>query len=167
MSRTIDLTDAGFGLTSERHLFIARLVREFDPNLSLRRIQSSDPQFPHAMSFNPPREFGIWEENVGPGHPNWVFLVPESAVDERIVARLYENDFKRLGGAEGASTKLLAMHTAHERAKLKAHEEMMAERREEMLGVAELAAKKNSFRHTIAGREVIIGDTVRPVRSHQ
>lgn len=164
MPKALDLTDLGHGLTSEKHLFIARLVREFDPNLSLRRMRDSDPMYAHAMSFDPPRIFGVWEEHVGPGHPNWVFIIPESAVDERVIARLYENDFRRLGGAKGASTKLLAMHAANERAKRKAHGELMAERREEMLGIAELAAKKNAFRHRINGEDVIIGETIRPVR---
>lgn len=166
MTRSLDLADAGHGLTTEKQFFIARLVRELDPNLSLRRIQSSDPMFAHAISFKPPRLYGVWEQNVGPGHPNWVFLVAESAVDERIIARLLENDFKRVGTTE-AMSKLHALHAANDAAKRKQREELEAERREEMVGIAELARKKDTFRHRIGGRDVIIGDTVRPVRTHQ
>lgn len=164
MTRALDLTDVGHGLRTEKQLRIARMLREYNPRLSLRRIPESDPAFAAGMQFDPPRVFGVYEENVADHLPNWVFTVAEMSIDERLLARVAENDFARGGGATKMWNKFLALKTAQELEKRARQEEIMAAREEEMLGVAKLAEKRSTFRHRINGELMQIGDTIRPIK---
>ena len=160
MARAYDLSGMAHGLTTERQLHIHRLLQEYDPNLSLRRIPERDP------AFRPPRVFGVYEEHVGPGQPHWVFTLAEYSIDERILARVRENDFQRLGGAKGAWDKFMALKTAQEESRKKAELERQLEREEQMLAIGRMSDKKSTVRHIINGEEYIIGDTLRRPRTH-
>lgn len=159
MSRAIDLSGSGHGLTTEKQLRINRLLQQYDPNLSLRRIPERDP------AFRPPKVFGVFEENVAPGEPNWVFTLAEYSIDERILARIRENDFKRLNAA-GQWDKFAALKSAEEQVKAQQELEQRQARNDEIRDFARLADRKSVMRHTINGEEFIIGDTVRRARTH-
>lgn len=159
MTRAFDLSGMQHGLTTERQLHIHRLLQDYDPNLSLRRIPERDP------AFRPPKVFGVYEEHVGPGQPNWVFTLAEYSIDERILARVRENDFRRLN-ADGQWDRLMALKAAQDESRRKAQAEVQLERDNEMRAIGRMAAEKSSFRHTINGEEFIVGDTLRRPRTH-
>lgn len=163
-SRAFDLSSAGHGLRTERQHHIAQMVRDIDPRLSLRRIPENDPAFEYGARLNPQKLFGVWEENVSHELSNWVFTLAEMSIDERVPARLIENDLRRSGASERIA-KLEAFERANEASRLKQQAEMMAEREDEMRVIGELAGRKSTIRHRINGEDFIIGDTVRPVRS--
>ncbi len=163
-SRAVSLSGMGHGLTTEKQLHINQMLVDYSGGkLSLRRIPESDPAFRYGMQLTPPKIFGVYEENVAAGQPNWVFTLAEMSIDERVLARIIENDLSR-GGADAHRAKFEAFERAQQASKLKAHAEMMEEREDEMLTIGRLAAKKHTFRHRIGGEDVIIGDTIRPAR---
>ena len=159
MARAMDLSGLGHGLTTEKQLHIGKLLHDYDPNLSLRRIPERDP------AFRPPKVFGVWEENVAPGQTNWVFTLAEMSIDERVLARIVENDMRRQG-ASAQFAKMMAIQGAAAASKAKKEADQMAEREEEMIGIGRLAARKHTFRHVLRGQQVVIGDTIRPVRKN-
>lgn len=163
MSRTIDLGGLGYGLTTEKQLHINRLLQDYDPHLSLRRIPEGDPAAIAGAKFTPPKVYGVWEDNVAAGQPNWVFTLAEMSIDERVLARIASNDMQKVG-ADKRMANFMALQGAAEASRMKKQIDLEAERREEMIGIGELAGRKTSFRHTLNGEDVIIGDTIRPAR---
>jgi len=154
----------GNGLTNERHLHINRMLQDYsNGKLSLRRIPENDPAFAYGAKLTPPKLYGVWEERVAAGQPNWVFTLAEMSIDERVLARVMENDLSRQGVPE-RQAKMEALTRANEASKYKAEADRMAEREDEMLTIGRLAGKKSTIRHRINGEDVIIGDTVRPRR---
>jgi len=76
-SRAIDLSGMGNGLTNERHLHINRMLQDYsNGKLSLRRIPENDPAFSYGAKLTPPKLYGVWEERVAAGQPNWVLPSP-------------------------------------------------------------------------------------------
>ena len=158
-----DFRDSAHGLTTERHFHINRMLMDYSPKLSLRRIAENDPAFAAGAKLNPPKIYGVWEDNVSAGQPNWVFTLADMSIDTRVLARIMENDMKRVGVDE-RKAKLIALGRAEEAGRLKLQADRMEERREEMIGLGKLAGKKNTIRHTFAdGQKVIIGDRIEPV----
>lgn len=156
-----------YGLTTEAQLHVARLVEAYDPNLSLRRLPERDPAAIAGAKRPTPHTFGIFERNVAPGQPNWVFTMPESAVTPfRVMSRIRENDLHR-GGVSAHAAKFQAQLEAKAATDRAADQARAEERREEQLGIAELAQRKTSFKHRMPnGDLVVIGDRVRTVRRH-
>jgi hypothetical protein len=147
----VDFRTSAYGLTSAKHAAINDLVRAYNPRLSLRRIPTSDP------AFTPQKPYGVFEEGVDPRTTPWVFTLAEMSIDERVVARLYENDFARAGASE-QHAKMLALRAAQETAALREEAERDADRREEMIAIGRLADKRSQFRHRFAdGTTQIIG----------
>jgi len=159
-----DFRDSAYGLTTERQHHINAMLRDYsNGKLSLRRIAENDPAFQVGIKMNPPKVFGVWEEGVAADQPNWVFTLAEMSIDERVLARIMENDMKRTGVTERMA-KMMAIGRANEASKLKREAEIMAERREEMLGLGKIMEKKSVVTHTINGVKVRIGDRVVPVQ---
>jgi hypothetical protein len=158
-----DFRDSAHGLTTERHFHINRLLMDYSPNLSLRRIAENDPAFAFGASLNPPKIYGVWEDGVASSQSNWVFTLADMSIDTRVLARIMENDMKR-SGVDERKAKLVALGRAEEAGRLKQQMNRMEERREEMIGLGKLAGKKSTIRHTFAnGEKVIIGDRIEPV----
>lgn len=153
---TTDFRDLGYGLTSEREFLTNKLVHDYDPRLSFRRIPEGDPYY---TAENP---WGVWEEGVAPGLSPWAFTV--NYCDDRVIARLIEADLLREGASERIA-RIEAMNRASEASKMRQQLDEMEARREEMEGVARLATSRTTIRHRINGEDVIIGDKIRPVRS--
>lgn len=159
-----DFRDSAYGLTTERQQHINRLLRDYsEGKLSLRRIAENDPAFAAGMKLNPPKVFGVWEENVASGQPNWVFTLAEMSIDERVLARIMENDMKRMGATDRMA-KMMAIGRANEASKLKAQLEIQEARREEMLGLGKIMEKKSVVTHTIDDVKYRIGDRMMPVK---
>ena len=106
----------------------------------------------------------MWEENIAEGQVHWVFTLAEMSIDSRVLARVAENDMKKHGATEKFA-KMMALKGAEEASKAKVAMDRQQALDEEMIGIGKLAARKSTFRHTINGRDMIIGDTVRPVRT--
>lgn len=160
MSKLVDFNDIANGLTTEKQRHIAQMVRDASGGLlELKRIPEGDP------AFRPPHVYGVYERNVAAGLSHWVFTLMEMSIDERVVARVLENDMRRHGANEKMA-KYLAFENANKASELKVQAEKMAEREDEMKTIGKLAGKHSAFRHTINGQDVIIGDTIRPVRRH-
>jgi len=164
----IDLGAHAAGLDSERLRYYGKLIDEMYPEVELRRIPHDDRIMPWAAAQNPPHEFGIWERNVGTHAfggvlSNWVFTFAEASVDDRIIARLLEADMRRQGASER-----VAKVEAQRRTKIATEQatfmRKFEERREEMIALGEMAGRKDTIRHKIGGEDVIISDTLRPVR---
>lgn len=167
---TIRLDEHALGLDHPDLVRIHRLINDYDPNLSLRVIPPGDPIREWASQQSPPRDYGVWENNVdtsgfGGGLSNWVFTIARAQIDERTFARVLEADFRRRGVPERMA-KLKAFDAAQDLSRKRGLMEKFEERREEMIGLGALARNKSTLRHTIRGEDVIIGDTVRPVRTH-
>lgn len=163
MARAHDLTGIEYGLTTERMLHINAILHDYDRNLSLRRIPADDPAAVYGATLNPPKLYGVYEENVAPGQPNWVFTLAEMSIDERVIARVMENDLAR----EGMSVKVAkqqAIMRAQEASRLKVDMDRNAERREEQLFIGRAVDSNKAVRMNLEGRDVIIGDTIRPAR---
>lgn len=161
---THDFRDSAYGLSTERQFHINRMLQDYSRGkLSLRRIAETDPAFKAGMQMNPPKVFGVWEEGVAPGETNWVFTLAEMSIDERVLARVMENDMKRMGAPERMA-KLIAIGRANEASKLKRDAEIMEARREEMIGLGKIMEKKSVVRHTINGQKVRIGARVEAVK---
>lgn len=160
----MDLGAHAYGLHGERQIRINQMLQEYNPKLSLRRIGENDPAFRAGQRFDPPRVLGVWEEPVERGESNWVFTLAEISVDDRILARIFENDFAKNGGAKGKYSKLLAMRQAEEYGRLKKDRDKIEERRDDMISMGKLARIHGPVRVNINGEDLILGDTIRPVR---
>lgn len=159
-----DFRDSAYGLTNERQHHINGMLRDYSKGkLSLRRIAENDPAFQAGMRLNPPKVFGVWEDGVAPGEPNWVFTLAEMSIDERVLARIMENDMKRMGASDRMA-KMMAIGRANEASKLKREAEIMAARREEMVGLGKIMEKKSVVTHIIDGVKYRIGDRLVPVK---
>jgi len=166
----IRLDEHAYGLDDERLVRIHRLLNDYDPNLSLRAIPPGDPIAPWAAQQG--HDYGVYESGVahsaehhGGNMTNWVFTLAKHEVDDRVIARVLEADFRRNGVEER-----IARHKAHEEAtklsQLRALMDKQEARRDEMLALGEMSRHKATIRHKIHGEDVIIGDTVRPLRTH-
>lgn len=155
MAKYLEFT--GYGLTTAKQVHINRIIKEYDPHLSLRRVPQNDPAYKPGEA-----EFGIFEEGVHASQRPWAFLVGEQSVDERLLARVMEADMTRQG-VPARMAKFMAIQKAAEQAKLDADRERIEERTEEMVGVAKMGDRTGDFTHTINGRKYRIGDMLRPV----
>jgi hypothetical protein len=154
----IDFNDIANGLLTEKARHIAQMVKDVSGGkLELRRIPENDP------AFRPPKVFGVWEFNVASDQTPWVFTLMEMSIDERVIARIIENDFKRQGASERFA-KLMAVEQAEKASSLKKYADKQAERKEEMLAIGKMSQYKSQFTHVINGEKVIIGDTIRSPR---
>lgn len=159
-----DLRDGQYGLTTERQFHVNHMLRDYSQGkLSLRRIAENDPAFAAGAKLNPPKMFGVWEEGVAPTETNWVFTLAEMSIDERVLARVMENDMKRMGASERMA-KMMAIGRANEASTLKQRAEEMEAKREEMIGLGKIMDKKSVVTHTIDGVKYRIGDRVVPVQ---
>lgn len=163
---THDFRDSAYGLTTERQFHINRMLQDYSPKLSLRRIPDGDPAFKEGMRHNPPKVFGVWEENVADGLPNWVFTLAEMSIDERVLARIMENDMAVVGG-DRRMAKYQALERANKASQLKQQAEIMAAKEEEMLGLGKIMEKKSVVHHTIDGVKYRIGDRLTPIQTRQ
>lgn len=164
----INLAEHSFGLRSEAELRINRMLRDYDPNLSLRRIPEGDPAFNAGRAKTPPHTHGVWEEGVNTLKGilgNWVFTLAEMSIDHRVLARIAEGDMRKHGVPEKIA-KLRAHQETAELERQRAMYDIIEERREEMEAIGRMARTKSTIRHRINGEDVIIGDTVRPLRAH-
>lgn len=153
-----------YGLITEPQKLLNRMLQDYDPYLSLRRIPENDPAFAAGMQHNPPRIFGVWEETSS-ASTKWAFTIPEISIQNpgAILARVAAGDMTKMSGKE----KLELLRKAQEATKLaerKVQAEKEAERREEMLFIASTA--KSRITHTLNGEKLILGDTVRSARTH-
>jgi len=159
-----DLAAHAFGLRTERQILTNQMLQDYNPKLTLRRIGERDPAFAAGQKFNPPRVLGVWEEPVARGETNWVFTLAEISVDPvRILARVAENDFSKANGKERFD-RLLAFKQLEEAVKLKELNDKNQERREEMITAGKLMRRNGTVRMKINGEDVLVGDTITPVR---
>lgn len=145
----VDFRTSAYGLTTEKHRQINDLLQAYSPRLSLRRIPTSDP------AFHPSKPYGVFEEGVDPRTSPWVFTLAEMSIDERVVARIYENDFAR-AGADAQMAKTLALRAAQENRQAQDEAERRAAARDEMMAIGRLAGEKSQFRHRFANGETLI-----------
>lgn len=163
----INLAEHSYGLRSEAEMRIHRMLQDYDPNLSLRRIPEGDPAFLAGRAKTPPHTHGVWEEGVitlgvlG----NWVFTLAEMSIDHRVLARIVEGDMRKHGVNEKMA-KLRAHQETAELERQRAMYDLIEERRDEMEAIGRMARTKSTIRHRINGEDVIIGDTVRSLRTH-
>ena len=83
-----DFNEYHFGLETEIQKRVNRILQDYNPKLSLRRIPDTDPAFMAGQKFNPPRIFGVWEDGVARGETNWVFTLAEMSIDDRVLRRI-------------------------------------------------------------------------------
>lgn len=159
---TVNFREAQYGLTTEIQRRINALLQAYNAKLSLRRIPEMDPAAIAGAKLNPPKTFGVWEENVDRDQSNWVFTLAEMSIDDRILRRIWENDFAN-AGADKRMARLLAENASAEMMRERANEEKMDARREEMMGIGKMAQHRDVIRHRINGEDFILGDTLRPV----
>jgi hypothetical protein len=126
------------------------MVQDYNPRLSLRRVPVGDP------GFNPERPYGVFEE-VGPGVRPWVFFLSESMINERVLARLYENDLSKQGVDERMA-KLIAFNAAQAKTQQAVVDETMAERQEQMLFLAKAGSRQSTVRLKVDGDDIIVAD---------
>jgi hypothetical protein len=154
-----------YGLTTEPQRLLNKMLQDFDPYLSLRRIPEGDPAFLAGRAFDPPRTFGVWEETSA-ASTKWVFTIPEISIQNPggVLARVAAGDMSKLSPAQ----KIQLLRDANQAAELgrqKANEEKMAERREQALFIA--SSRKSRLRHTLNGEEVVIDSHgIHPARNH-
>lgn len=155
---TMNLEHHVYGLDDPKLVHIHELLHDYDRNLSLRRIRPDDPVLNFTrMNAGPPHEFGVWEENVAPGQRNWAFTLPAMSVDERVLARVIENDMLRNGASERMA-RLQAFESAKEASRMKRELERRQERREEMEFIGRQSEYKSQFKHKFKdGRTLIVG----------
>ena len=158
-----DLSAHAFGLRTEMQVRINQMLQAYDPKLTLRRINTSDPAYAAGQKFTPPKEFGVWEEPVLRGETNWVFLLPESAIHGQVLVRVAENDFSRTNPHEKFN-RLLAEDQFRQAGMLKDQNDKFEEKRDQMMTVGKLARRHGAVRMKINGEDVILDDTIRPVR---
>lgn len=148
---------------NEKQRYIDEMLKQIDDRLSLRRIPEGDPAFLHGRTFDPPRDFGVYEEGVQGGASPWVFTLPEMSVDERIIARVALGDMSKTTPKQ----RMEALMRAQAEMKLKENTEA-AERQAELSEQAHFIANtsKTTIRHRINGEMRILGTDNRAVRSH-
>ena len=162
------LNETGHGLRTEREFRLHRMLQDYDRNLSLRRIPEGDPSFGQYQG-ELLITHGVWEEGVntmGGVISPWVLRVPEESLDDRLFARVIDGDMAKNGNADERTRKALALQQAEELGRTRALMDLLEERQDEMMTIGELARTKSTIRHRINGEDVIIGDTVRSVRTH-
>lgn len=165
----IDLGAHAAGLDSDRLRYYGKLISEMYPELELRRIPHDDRIMAWATQQAPPHTFGIWERNVGTHAfggvlTNWVFTLPEQAIDDRIIARLLEADMRRQG-ADERTAKMEALRRTKLATEQANFMRKFEERRDEMIALGRMAGTQSTIRHTIGGEDVIISDVIRPART--
>lgn len=145
-----------YGLETDAARRVNELLQAYSPRLTLRRVPTVDP------SFDPQKPFGVYEEGVRADREilsPWVFFLSEHSIDERILARIYENDMLR-HGVNATIAKNDALRRAQADAKKKLEDERLAAAQEEAVGLVKLMGRKTTVRHDFGdgnGR-VIIGD---------
>jgi hypothetical protein len=155
---------AEYGLSTEPQIFLNSLLRDYDPNLSLRRIPENDPAFREGIKENPPRIFGVYEE-TSTMESKWVFTIPEVSIQnpDAILARIVMGDHTKLSVPERMK-RLQAANAAVDAARAKRWEEIRQARHDELAFIA--SGKRNQLRHKINGEDVVISDgQIRSVRS--
>jgi hypothetical protein len=152
---TIDLRQHAFGLDTEAQRHVDRLLRDYDPNLSLRRVP---PTFP---AFRPDQPFGVYEEGIRGYQSPWVFFLSEAQIDHRVLARIVENDMHRDGNhAKDKMQSLVAAKQAEAASKALYRMEQDEQRTDEMRVLAKIASTQQVVRHRIGGELVRIGDEI-------
>jgi hypothetical protein len=161
----IDLGAHALGLETEHQIRTNQMLQDYNPKLSLRRIPEQDPAAIAGRRFNPPRIFGVWEDGVARGETNWVFTLAEvSIVPDRILTRIFQNDFARTNPKEKFDL-LLAQDRAAEALRMKKMVERQEESREDMIAAGKVMRRNGTVRMQINGEEWLVGDTIRPVRT--
>lgn len=151
-----------YGLEAPKQLHINQMLADVsNGKLSLRRLTGLAAEA--GLQKTPPHTYGVWEDGVAADQPNWVFTLWEGSIDERIIARVMESDFKRNGAPEQFA-KLVAHERARQASMAKADAEKLAAREDEMMAIGRLSKEKSTFTHRINGEKFIIGDTVRRAR---
>lgn len=145
-----------YGLDREDARIVNDLLHDYNPKLSFRRVPEADP------AFDPNKPWGVYEEGVNASREilsPWVFFVHDSAIDHRVLARIYENDFARQG-ANALVARNEAMKKALAQTQTRAREEIAEAGRDRALFLAKALQHKTAVRHDFGdgnGR-VIIGD---------
>lgn len=135
--RATDLRGYGHGLETETQRDVDRLLNDYDPNLSLRRIPERDP------AFSPEKPFGVYEEGTL-GLTPWVFTLAPYACDERVLARVAAGDMAKRGVVDEmakAQANALAAQAWRDRQRA----EDVQNRTDEMLSVAKLGERYSRF----------------------
>ncbi len=154
----LNLEQHANGIDSPELALIDKAVRAYHYSLSLRRVQPSDPDFTPSMPW------GIWEENVGPGQSNWVFMVPPGALTlENVLGRIRAGDMVK-EGADPRAARHEAMAMAAQVAERARYQDMMEQRRDEMVFVGK--TPKSSIRMKINGEDRIIDSEARSPRTY-
>lgn len=146
---TIRFDEHAFGLVTDKQRHVNKMLQQENPRLSLRRVPTSDP------GFTPEKPYGVYEE-VGPGVRPWVFFLSESMIDERVLARVLENDLSKQG-VPARMAKMIALSAATEKTMRDRDAEIQAARNEEALFVAQNAGR-TTIRMKVDGDDIIIGD---------
>lgn len=161
----MDLGSHAQGLSTEMHFRVDRLLKDYSPKLSLRRIGESDPALAAGIRFDPPRIFGVWEEPVARGETNWVFTLADISITPAVLVRVAEADFAKISPKEKFD-QFTAREQVATALRIKARNDVHAEAREEMMlaGRAMRSVGNGTARIRIGGEEVLVGDTITPVR---
>ncbi len=155
---TIDLERHANGIDSPHLQMIDDAVRGYDPRLSLRRVNTSDPDF------NPATPWGVWEEGVHREQSPWVFMIPETQLRfDLVLGRIRAGDLMR-EGVDARMAKMMALQDAQKAEKLAVEQARMAERRDLMEFIG--GSPKSALRLTVGGEDVIIDSEVRSPRTH-
>lgn len=166
----IRLDEHAYGLDDERLVRIHRLINDYAPELSLRKIPPGDPiaEWAHQQG----HDYGVYEagvgasaEHFGGNMTNWVFTLPKAQIDDRVFARVLEADFRR-NGADERIAKHKALEEAAKLSRMRAEMDRIEAKKDEMIALGQMSRYKSTIRHKINGEDVIIGDTIRPLRSY-
>lgn len=153
MTRATDLRGYGHGLETEQQRDVDRLLNDYDPNLSLRRIPERDP------AFRPEKPFGVYEEGTL-GVTPWVFTLAGYACDQRVLARIAAGDMAKRGVREDMAkqqAEALAAQAWDDRQRA-----MQAQdRHDEMLSVAKLGERYSRFtmRNPLTGERMVVDNS--------
>lgn len=161
----MDLGAHAQGLTTDIQFKVDRLLKDYSPKLSLRKIGDNDPALHAGMRFNPPRLYGVWEEPVARGETNWVFTVAEISISPALLVRIAEADFAKTNPKEKFD-QFMAREQVAEALRRKEQNDYHEGRRDEMMlaGKAMRRAGNGTARIRINGEEVLVGDTITPIR---
>jgi hypothetical protein len=148
--RATDLRGYGHGLETETQRDTDRLLHDYDPNLSLRKIPERDP------AFTPGKPFGVYEEGTL-GLTPWVFTLAGYACDERVLARVAAGDMAKRGVREDMA-KVQAQALAKKAAQDRQRAVELQDRTDEMLSVGKMAERYSRFTMTDqrTGERVIV-----------
>lgn len=153
MTRATDFRGYGHGLETEQQRDVDRLLNDYDPNLSLRRIPERDP------AFRPEKPFGVYEEGTL-GVTPWVFTLAGYACDQRVLARIAAGDMAKRGVREDMAkqqAEALAAQAWDDRQRA-----MQAQdRHDEMLSVAKLGERYSRFtmRNPLTGERMVVDNS--------